>query len=335
MQTVKIENVIRQLKHKKILVVGDLMIDHYIWGKVERISPEAPVPVVEVKKQEHRLGGAANVVNNLKSLGAEPFLIGVAGRDDNTSKLRNLIAQLGVSYDGIIETVSRPTTVKTRIIAHNQQVVRIDNEDSAQIDSVTENRIITKIETWLDTADAVIIEDYNKGMLTEKIIKYLVHESNKKGKIITVDPKFRNFFSYTDCTVFKPNLNELQKNLGIEITGDKDFEKASEKIMSLINPKYLVITMGDKGLAVFSQQNEFDGGKRYNIPTFAQEVYDVSGAGDTIISVLTLCLAAGLDIVNAAIVANHAAGAVCGKIGINPVNEEDIIRSYKILNNRN
>ena len=311
---------------KKIVVIGDLMLDHYLWGHVERISPEAPVPIVDINKQEYRLGGAANVVNNIISLNATPLVVGLTGEDNYSDVLFQLFKEKNIRTDFIVKDKSRTTTVKSRIFAAAQQVMRYDQEQRHDISNNVEDIVLQKLEMALQEADALLIEDYNKGLLTSKIIKNAIKKANDLNIPVTVDPKFKNFFEYQNCTVFKPNFNELQKNLNIEITNEDDLNEAAYDLFKRINPEFLVITLGERGLIVFDKHH-----KVIRIPTFAKEVFDVSGAGDTVISVLTLCLSVGLDIKTSSIIANLAAGTVCGKKGIHPATKEDILSA---LNNR-
>jgi D-glycero-beta-D-manno-heptose-7-phosphate kinase len=319
-----VQDIVKDFQRKKIIVVGDVMLDHYLWGKVERVSPEAPVPVVDMYNEEYRLGGAANVVYNLKALGAEPFLIGLTGDDGNRQRIKQILDDCAINSSYLLADEGRPTTIKSRIIAQNQQMVRIDYESKKDIDKHKEDQVIRLFVDLAENADGVIFEDYNKGILTKRVISKLIEKAQQKKLIITVDPKFKNFFNYTGCTIFKPNLSELQKNTGKPIETDTDLNSAAEILLKKLKPKYLVITRGEKGLAVFD-----DSSHRTDIPTFAQQVFDVSGAGDTAISVLTLALCSGAEINSAAVIANHAAGAVCGKIGIQPVYPEEIFSSFQ------
>ena len=319
-----LNKILNDFKDKKIVVIGDLMIDHYLWGAVDRISPEAPVPVVDITNEEYRLGGAANVVHNVLSLNAVPIVIGLVGDDTNADVLIDLFKDNNINTDFIYKDNSRPTTVKSRIFASGQQMLRFDQEKRHEISENTERIIKKNIDLALENADALILEDYNKGLLSPNIIRYAIDKANNIGIPVLVDPKFQNFFEYKNCTVFKPNFNELKKNLNIEIHSDSELEKAAYSLLEILNPEYLIITLGEKGLVAFDNQKNV-----LKIPTFAKEVFDVSGAGDTVISVLTLCLAIGLDIKTSSIIANHAAGAVCGKRGINPVCIDDIILSFK------
>jgi rfaE bifunctional protein kinase chain/domain len=308
---------------KKVLVLGDVMLDHYIWGKVDRISPEAPVPVVDVQKEEYRLGGAANVALNLKALGADVYLCGVVGNDEAGRQIIAGLAEHKINADAMITDFKRPTTRKTRIGAVNQQIVRIDHENRIDVSNEIENRVMQQLELLMATVDAVVIEDYNKGLLTQSVIEQTILLAHKNNKLVTVDPKQKNFFLYTKADVFKPNYSEMQKNLGLIFETEADFESQAWLLKARMDCKYLVITRGEKGLYVFAEDN-----KVHHIPTFAREVYDVSGAGDTVISALTLSLCEGCDIETAAVIANHAAGIVCGKMGTATVTIEEIVQSY-------
>ncbi len=318
------KEILKNLEGKKILVIGDLMIDHYIWGDVSRISPEAPVPVVNVEREEHRLGGAANVVFNISCLGGIPYVIGLSGDDSNASVLENEFKKNSISNLYIAKDKCRPTTIKTRLIANNQQVARIDFEKIDEIQKQTESEIISHFDNIITEMDAVLIEDYNKGLLTDSLVRHIIKRCNEFDKIVTVDPKYKNFFSYQNCTVFKPNYLELKKNMNVIIESEEEFYETSFKLLEEINSEYLIVTRGSKGLSIFTKGNDV-----VNIPTFAKQVFDVSGAGDTVISTLTLCLAAGVPIKDAAIIANRAAGKVCGIVGIAPVYPHDIIDSFK------
>lgn len=328
MQLDELTSIIETFRGKKVAVIGDMMLDHYLWGLVDRISPEAPVPVVDVEKEEYRLGGAANVAINLKALNAIPFPIGITGDDIYAEQIYSILQDLGIANAYLYRDRGRPTTRKSRIIAHHQQVVRIDYEVRRDIDDTIEKIIINKFREVVDHIDGVIIEDYNKGLLTPKIIDEVFKIASLAKKPITVDPKFKNFFNYRNPTIFKPNFAELQKNTGLPIESEEDFDYAARVLMHKLNPEFLIITRGERGLVIFRRE-----GERIDIPTFAQEVFDVSGAGDTVISTLTLGVCSGVDIEQAAIIANHSAGAVCGKVGIEAAYPADIIRSFKSYNN--
>lgn len=306
---------------KRIAVIGDLMLDHYIWGSVDRISAEAPIPVVDVQKEEFRLGGAANVIHNLTSLGAKTDAYGVTGNDVYADKLNKLLNDIN-SNNFLFKDPDRPTTLKSRIVAAHQQIVRCDFEKRHFIDKNIEDSIINTLNDNIANYSAIILEDYNKGLLSENLIKQIIQLARINNIPITVDPKYKNFFEYKDVTVFKPNFLELQKNLGFEILNDTELHHAAELVFERINPMYLIVTRGEKGLLIFDKNLQIT-----HIPTFAREVFDVSGAGDTVISTLTLCLACGCDIIESATIANHAAGSVCSKMGITPATLKDIKKS--------
>ncbi len=312
---------LERFKNIRIMVIGDVMIDHYLWGKVDRISPEAPVPVVDVVEEEFRIGGAANVALNIKTLEAIPYLVGVAGEDKKT--LSRALKKNGIEKSFLVTDKQRPTTIKSRIIANNQQVVRIDRESKIAISKTVENELIDHIESHLSKIDAVILEDYNKGLLTPNLIRSIIKTARQNNTIVCVDPKFKNFYEYEDCTLFKPNILELQKNSGIPIESEQTMDMAAGIVQEKIRCEHLIVTRGEKGLSLYTKDRQ-----RVDIPTFAQEIYDVSGAGDTVISTITLGLCSGLNIETAALIANHAAGSVCSKIGIHPVTAKDILASF-------
>jgi len=320
----KTEAFFQKFMEKKIVVLGDLMLDYYLYGVIERISPEAPVPIVDIKNYQQSMGGAANVANNVLSLTAMPLVVGIVGKDGGGEIILQDMkdAQMGVDY--IISDKDRPTTMKNRILVAQQQIIRFDAEVTTDISADLEKQVMKNIDLALKDADALIIEDYNKGLLTPKVIKHAINKAKSKGIIITVDPKHKNFFEYKDVTVFKPNVSELQKILNVTITTDDDLQNAAKTVFERINPKYLVVTLGEKGLKIFDKT-----GRILNVPTYAREVYDVSGAGDTVIAALTLCLSVGQDIHMSAIVANHAAGIVCGKRGVHPATIDEILYSLK------
>jgi len=302
---------------KRIAVIGDMMLDGYFWGDVKRISPEAPVPVLEVEDEFFRFGGAANVAFNILTLGGIPVPVGVIGNDTYGNIFSSLIKEKKMEHDGIIMDNERPTTTKTRVIANNQHVVRIDKESKAYINNKIETKILSYLESVLDKLDGIILQDYNKGILTPSLISNVISLANKKNILITVDPKFDNFFEYKNVTVFKPNRKETETVLGKRIKSDKDISSAGRNLLQKLNSKYILLTLGEGGIAVFE-----DGDKERRMPTKARKVADVSGAGDTVISTLTLGLAAGANIYEACFLANYAAGIVCGEVGIVPIEKE-------------
>ena len=321
----RVKEILTAVRKQRILVIGDIMLDQYCWGIVNRISPEAPVPVVDISSESIRLGGAANVANNIRSLGAEPWLVGVIGNDGYGRRfLEEMKIQRMSTTDGIIIDDSRPTTIKTRIIAHHQQVLRTDRESKKRISKKIEQNTIDVIRSLAQKADAILIQDYNKGTITKGLIKEVTSLARKHKKILAVDPKFEHFLHFVGATVFKPNQREVENALGFKIDDDRQLQKASEKILKRLQCSYLLITRGEQGMALFDRK-----GKVTHIPTRAKEVYDVSGAGDTAIGVLTVAIAAGASITEAATMANHAAGIVCAEVGIVPVAKEELTRAMK------
>jgi len=304
---------------KRIAVIGDMMLDGYFWGDVKRISPEAPVPVLEVEDEFFRFGGAANVAYNILTLGGIPIPVGVIGNDTYGQIFSSLLKEKKIDSAGIVIDNERPTTTKTRVIANNQHVVRIDKESKAYINNHIESKILYFIESEVNKIDGIILQDYNKGILTPSLISKIISIANKKNILITVDPKFDNFFEYKNVTVFKPNRKETETVLGIRIKSDKDISSAGRNLLQKLNSKYVLLTLGEGGIAVFEK-----GDKERRMPTKAIKVADVSGAGDTVISTLTIGLAAGADIYEACFLANYAAGIVCGEVGIVPI-EKDLL----------
>ena len=317
MNSLQMKKLFENFKDKKIAVVGDLMLDAYYWGKVKRISPEAPVPIVEIERQFSRFGGAANVAYNIIKLEAMPIPIGVIGNDQTGIKLRELMKEANITDKGIIIDTSRPTTAKTRVIADNQHIVRIDNESKKNVRPDIEAKIIEQFSNICGDLNAVILQDYNKGVLTKKVINEIIKIANDNNIIITVDPKFDNFFEYKNVTVFKPNKKETEEAYGIRIENNEHFENAGSRLLNDLNAEYILLTLSEEGVALFS-----NGKLEKRIPTTARDVADVSGAGDTVISTLTVALAAGAEISDAAYLANYAGGLVCEEVGIVPINKE-------------
>ncbi len=308
--------------NKKILVIGDVMIDAYVWGSVNRISPEAPVPVVAVKNKEYRLGGAANVAKNILSLGATPVICSVLGDDENGRIFRSLLASQGLTQDGIITSNQRRTTVKTRIISGSQQLIRIDEEDTFDIGFNDEEALLKKVISLMSQdVDAIIFEDYDKGVLTKNLISEIVDAANKKGIITTVDPKKKNFFNYQNTTLFKPNLKEIREGLNVDIA-PSDTEKFVETVYDFLsqqNNEYVVVTLSEHGISGITKDKE-----AVFLPAEKRSIADVSGAGDTVISVLTLCLASGCNLKESLYLANLAGGLVCEKVGVVPVDKDEL-----------
>jgi len=305
---------------KQIVVLGDLMLDEFIWGRVRRISPEAPVPVVEVDRQTLALGGAGNVASNLVALGASPRPLGIIGDDPDAERVATAFRSLGVSTGGLVADPARPTTLKTRIIAHNQQVVRADRESRAPISREIEDRIFEALQREIETADAIVISDYNKGLLTPRLLSSVLTAARERDLIVCLDPKMRSFVHYQPLTVITPNNQEAAEASGVAIEDEESLVEAGRKILASIDCRALLVTRGEEGMTLFT-----DGGEVTHIPTVAREVYDVTGAGDTVVATLALALAAGASLAESAVMANHAAGVVVGKVGTATVNREELL----------
>jgi len=323
-QLKRFNDLLSNIKDKKIAIVGDLMVDRYFWGSVSRISPEAPVPVVDIDREFSQLGGASNVGNNIKSLGGKPLLIGVIGNDNTGSQLLELLKENQFSDDGIVVDDARATTIKTRIIADNQHIVRTDREHRNEIPKSIEKKVIKVIEYILSDCEGVIIEDYNKGLLKKGIIHKTIALANQYKIPVAIDPKFNNFFEYKNSTVFKPNQREAEQNLGVRITSDEVLFDAGKKLLERLECENVLITRGEKGMALFKKSGEC-----IQVPTRAREVHDVSGAGDTVIATLTSVLVAGGDIEEAATIANYAAGVVCSEVGVVPIDLNKLKEAFK------
>lgn len=310
----KLLDILGRIWRRNIVVLGDLMLDRYIWGAVTRISPEAPVPIVEVESESFSLGGAANVANNVQALGARVIPIGVVGHDNEGQSLISMAAGAGFETGGIIIDTRRPTTVKTRVIAHNQHVVRIDQETRETISAQTYEKILSFIKTILPTVDAMIIEDYNKGLIHPELVSEVIECAAKRKIITAVDPKFDNFWAYKGVTVFKPNRREAEAVLGVRLDTQKEVMRAAQKLQKKLECENVLITLGERGLHLLDLHNN-----HHAIPTRAKKVHDVSGAGDTVIGTLTAALAAGASILEAAHLANFAAGVVVAEVGAVPI----------------
>jgi D-glycero-beta-D-manno-heptose-7-phosphate kinase len=297
------------------------MIDRYIWGSVSRISPEAPVPVIDMDNEQARLGGAANVAMNIKSLGGEPLLMGVTGEDNSGRQMCEIMRESGFPLDGIVSDPSRPTTVKTRVIAHSQHVVRIDRETKADIAPGVVSKLLAALQANLSSIDGIIIEDYNKGVIVEELITKIIAMATKAGKLVTVDPKFNNFFNYKNVTLFKPNRKEAEEALGTRLKTRDDILKAGTTLMNRLSARNVLLTLGEEGVILFK-----DDGSILQLPTKARKVADVSGAGDTVISTLTMTLTGGASLEEAAVLANFAGGIVCGYVGIVPINTGELVQ---------
>lgn len=321
----RIRKIISKFDQACVLVVGDVMLDEFVWGTVSRISPEAPVPVVWVNRESFMPGGASNVANNLASLGAKAIISGIIGDDQKGKILRNEIMKRGVDGSGLIADSTRPTTIKTRVIAQHQQVVRIDKEKVTEISERILNELIIFINSKIKEVDAVIIEDYGKGLISPRLLRRIMPLARRLNKIVTVDPKEEHFSYYKGVTAITPNRSEAENMVGFKIKNDEILFRAGQRILKRLNCKTVLITLGENGMALFKKWRS----RPLHIPTVAQEVFDVSGAGDTVISVFTLALCCGATAVDAAHIANCAAGIVVGKVGIATVTKEELIQRIK------
>ncbi len=317
----KADTILKNFPKSKILVIGDLILDRYIWGRVSRISPEAPVPVVEVTDDNFVLGGAANVANNIVSLGGKVTMVGVAGKDRAGEVLRKLLDDQDIR--SVLFEDSRPTTIKTRVIAHNQQVVRFDREDKNRISGKVMAAIIAYLQRAIPEHDAVIVSDYRKGMVSRSLIQGILKSTRPQGKLLAVDPKVGHFHCYKGVSIITPNLVEASQGSGVEIKDEKSLIRAGKALMKKLSCGAVLVTRGEEGMSLF------DKGGITHIPTVARHVYDVTGAGDTVIATLTLACASGGSLLESAVIANHAAGIVVGEVGTAVVTREKLLESLR------
>jgi D-beta-D-heptose 7-phosphate kinase/D-beta-D-heptose 1-phosphate adenosyltransferase len=323
----RLRSLLDAARDQRIVIVGDAMLDVYLMGDVDRISPEAPVPVVRVRTRRSALGGAANVANNVAALGAHCDLVAVVGNDSAGQLLREQLALAGMSTNPLV-SVGRPTTTKTRVMARSQQLVRVDEEDEADLTADDAARVLESVQTAMQTATAVVFEDYNKGVLIPRVIEESIALARERHLPVVVDPKYRNFFAYRGATVFKPNRRELESALGALV--DLDHPEALPATFQRLGVEHLLLTLSEKGMALLSAD-----GVVHRVPTTAREVYDVVGAGDTVTAYLATMLAAGATALEAAIVANFAAGVEVGKLGAATVTADEILDAYDLHHSAN
>ncbi|RME07341.1 MAG: D-glycero-beta-D-manno-heptose-7-phosphate kinase [Deltaproteobacteria bacterium] len=305
-----------------VLVVGDLIVDQYIWGRVHRISPEAPVPVVEILRENFSLGGAANVAKNIRALGGRVAICGVAGRDAMARYLRGEFERLGVIHDGVQAEERRPTSLKTRIIAQNQQIVRLDRETREPIDVSVAERILTVVERELPSTDVIVLSDYRKGLITPFLVEGILDRAENRP--VFVDPKVENAPIYRGVTLITPNKLETERIAGVEIGSVADLTRAGTRILDRLACDAVLVTRGEEGMSLFEKDDHAT-----HIPTMAREVYDVTGAGDTVIATLALAVAAGATLLEGAILSNLAGGVVVGKVGTATVTPQEILENLK------
>jgi D-beta-D-heptose 7-phosphate kinase/D-beta-D-heptose 1-phosphate adenosyltransferase len=319
------EALLSAVRGTRVLVVGDLMLDRYVSGVVERVSPEAPVPVVRVEEESSAVGGAGNVAANVAALGATCRVVGLAGRDSAGEAMKGALEALGVRTEGVVSTSERPTSVKTRIFARRQQVVRYDNEVDADAEGALADALGDTVEELAGDSDVLVMEDYNKGVLVTSVIQRTLEAARRGGLPTVVDPKRRNFFAYRGATVFKPNAKELEDALGSFIhPTEVEWMESTRKRLDV---GHLLLTLGERGMAL-----QTEAGALVRVPTAARGVYDVSGAGDTVTAVVAVVLAAGGSVEEAALMANHAAAIGVGKPGVATVSREELlghVRAYQ------
>lgn len=320
MERPKVEQFLAGLKNLRVLVVGDLMLDEYVWGIVERISPEAPVQVVEVHKEDLRLGGAGNVINNLVALGVGVSVASVLGDDDDGCLLQQKLIQLGVDTTGLVRETGRTTSRKTRVMANNQQIVRIDRETRAEITSEQVERLACRVNETLPICQAILVSDYLKGVLPASLLQAIIAAGRAAGVPVVIDPKGSDYNKYHGASVLTPNRKEAQVASGIAIVDEVSLHRAGRALCDTLELETLVLTRSEEGISLFFR----DGGDEH-MPTQARAVYDVSGAGDTVLALIGVGLAAGLSMPEAAWLANLAAGIVVGKIGTSTVSPDEIL----------
>ena len=314
-----LSSIINKFSKVKVLVVGDVMLDRYWWGSVERISPEAPVPVVKLQKTSLVVGGAANVAANIAGLGAKPFLIGAVGDDKEANLFKPLLETLKINPEHLVKIKSRLTTIKTRVVAHNQHVVRIDQEQSEDLNAAEEEKIWQKIETVFDKVDIIIISDYAKGVLTDNLISRLITKANDFKKFILVDPKGKDYQKYTGADLLTPNRFEAVQACNLLPDGQAVVEKAGKLLLEKLDLQAVLITQGEDGMTLF-RQNEIS----FHLNALARKVYDVTGAGDTVIAALAVSLGSGADLTHAAEIANLSAGIVVEEIGTTAITKKKL-----------
>lgn len=313
------EGLLSRLDGARILVVGDLILDQYVWGEVSRISPEAPIPVVEVLKESFSLGGAANVAHNARTLGAAVDACGVVGEDEEGRRLLRMLEEKGIGTGAVVTDPSRPTTLKTRIVARRQQVVRVDREDCRTLEGPCLEELLQRVKSLVHRGAAVVLEDYGKGVIQEVLLRQIVPLAMQAGKIVTVDPKRDHFALYEGVTAITPNRQEAEAATGIRIVDQKSLYEAGAVLIERLSCAAVLIKLGERGMCLFES-----GRPPFEIPARAREVFDVSGAGDTVIAVFTTALASGASMREAAVLSNLAGGLVVEKLGTATVTREEI-----------
>lgn len=326
----RLRQLVTRFPQRSVLVVGDVMLDHFLWGKVSRISPEAPVPVVEITRESYFPGGAANVARNLRALGCHVKTIGLLGDDPAGEELRELLEQQGIETQGLIVDPNRPTTLKTRIVAHHQQIVRFDREKTDKVSPQAARSLLDYLALHVEDVAAIVFEDYGKGVLSQALLDAMKRLAHKHRKITAADPNARHLLRFLGLTAITPNRGEAFAAARLpyaepadDVLRDGPLLRAGQTLLRKWRPRNLLVTLGEHGMCLFRPRQ-----RPHHIPTVAREVFDVSGAGDTVIATLVLALAAGADAVEAAEISNHAAGVVVGKIGTATCSPEELLESF-------
>jgi rfaE bifunctional protein kinase chain/domain len=317
-----LEALVARFAGRRVAVLGDCMLDRYLWGRVERISPEAPVPVVEIERESSTLGGAGNVAANLRALGAAPLLLGVVGGDDDGRRLREAFATCGLDLGGVVTDATRPTTVKTRIVAHAQQVVRADRESRADLSGAALACLLEIVERELPRCEGLVVSDYGKGVIHPGVLVPALGAARQAGYAVSVDPKESHIDAYRGVSILTPNQQEAGWVQGRRVTDEATLMEVGWGLQQRLDAAAVLVTRGAEGMSLFER-----GGRYTHLPTVAREVYDVTGAGDTVVSVVALALAAGADFPAACLLANHAAGVVIREVGTASCTREQLLAS--------
>jgi rfaE bifunctional protein kinase chain/domain len=324
-----VKQILNGFSGRTILIVGDVMLDEFIWGRVSRISPEAPVPVVEVLDETYRLGGSGNVAANIQSLDGKAIPIGVIGRDPAAERVLDLLKQAGIDTSGVVQSgpqAGRPTTLKTRIVAHHQQIVRTDRESRKPLSKELNNSLEQAFLKYLPKADAVIVSDYDKGVVNRELLSAILPKARSAGAPVFLDPKVQHADYYRPITLITPNHREAELLTGMTIVDEHTLEEAGRRLLQKFECEYALITRGEEGMSLFSATGS------HHLPTFAREVFDVTGAGDTVIATLALARAGGATMEESAVLANHAAGIAVGKVGTATVSQAELLSDFESRN---
>ena len=322
----QLTQIVAEFSNKRMLVIGDIILDQYVWGSADRISPEAPVPIVTVSEETYRLGGAANAAANICSLGAHVDVVSVVGNDENGKMLSGMLSDMGVNVTGVIRDGSRPTVIKTRVMAHHQHIVRIDREVNDEIEGDVRAAVIARAKAAIPDVDGVLISDYDKGVVNKTVLRELISCGRECGKPVVIDPKMRNFWNYTGATVVTPNTKEASAATNLAINGEENLSIAGNQIFRRLGLQALLITRGEDGMTCCQPNGNADEELDVtHIPAITREVFDVTGAGDTVAAVLALSLASGGGFLHAARISNYAASIVVSEVGTACVTPQELL----------